>query len=88
MSIVQIMIHIASPYIDGTNYCENVRLLFVRTLSPISNLLFMTSEQAYKTYKTCKHYTFDSCYDATPGMRFNNQFSGDFIRNTLELFDK
>jgi hypothetical protein len=80
------MIHIASPIIANTNWTERVQMLFVRTLYPISHPLFMSCEQACNIYKTERFYTFNSCYDATPGKRFNNQFTGDFIRETIKLF--
>ena len=87
----QIMIHIASPQttnIDHIDHIEYITFLFVRTLTPILHPLFMNCPEANKGFNLCKYYNFDSVYDATPGMRFNNQFSGNFMEKINEVYNK
>lgn len=77
----QIMIHRASPYL--ADYKGYVDFLFIRTLAPISHPLFMKCSEANAKFKLARYYDFDSVYDETPGMRFNNQFHGDFVERVM-----
>jgi len=79
----QITIHFASPYLK--NFTEYVEFLFIRTLVPISHPLFMECPEANAKFKLARYYNFDSVYDATPGMRFNNQFNENFVEKILSI---
>jgi hypothetical protein len=76
----QLMLFSASPQIRTKNYYyAYTTVLFVRTLEPINNPLFMSLDDAYHTLKFVRLYTFDDVYDQAPGMRFNNKFKRTFF---------
>jgi hypothetical protein len=82
----QIMIHCTNPLIDGGDWIKDrVTILFIRTLTPISHPLFMTCQEANQTLNLSRYHDFDSVYDTTPGVRYNNKYTGDFVQHALSV---
>ena len=83
----QIMIYCANPSIKGGDWIKDrVTILFIRTLAPISHPLFMTCQEANQTLNLSRYNDFDSVYDATPGVRFNNKYTGNFVERALSNY--
>lgn len=78
----QIIIHYANPMVRGS---KRIQFMFICTLSPISHPLFLQCKEANLKFKFARYYDFGSVYDSTPGMRFNNQFRGDFVEKIRSL---
>jgi len=82
----QIMIHCEKLTIKGGDFMkDNVLILFIRTLSPISNPLFMTCQEANQKLNLSRYYDFDSVYYSSPGVRFNKNYNGNFVEYALSV---
>ena len=59
--------------------------LYIRTLAPINDELFMTEREAYNKLNFNYYYNFDDLYDGPYGKRFNFEFKGDFVTEMLNM---
>lgn len=80
-----IIIHKASSVIADSMFTEYITILYIRTLCEITHPLFMSCIDANKKFKFFRYHDFSSVYDITPGMRFNNEFSGNFFEQLEKL---